>query len=122
MSGHKLIIGKFWFDQYGVLRGHIGGLGVGSVEVVSQDVTSLSGKPYMRLIADPIGKSYEIGSAFPKCSFNKTKYFSVKLDSPFWAVPVRAALFQDRNDELVYNLIWSRDEVPKSLPAEQPPA
>ena len=106
-------IGTFFKDKEGVMHGKIYGLGLGVTNVVLEQQTSLTGKPYFKIIADPIGEAYEIGAAFPK-EKDGMAYHSVSLESPALAAPLNAALFQDKATAGHYNLVWGRPE-PKAM-------
>lgn len=106
-------LGHFMVDNFGTLHGKISGLGIGSISVISEQATSNNGKPYYKLIAEPMGEAYEIGAAFMK-EKDGVAYYSVSLDSPVFLTPVSAALFRDKDDEHTLNLVWNRIE-PKAL-------
>jgi uncharacterized protein (DUF736 family) len=115
-------IGTFTPNQQGILQGHIYGFGLGSTPVVFAPQTSQSGNSYYRLMADPAGKAYEIGVAFPK-EKNGNIYHSISIDSPVLQAPINATLFHDKKTG-DHNLFWSRmeDAAPKAEPNNQPPA
>lgn len=113
MSSPKIKLGKFIQDELGVLYGTINGLGVGSVNVASQQATDREGHSYLKLIADPLGEAYEVGAAFPK-EKDGMSYYSVSLDSPLLQAPLNAALFHNNESETSYDLVWSRPEIPKA--------
>lgn len=107
----NISLGKF-FPNGGELHGTIGALAMGSISVMSQQTIDREGRPYLKLIGDPLGNAYEIGAAFPKEKDGKV-YYSVTLESPLFPAPVRAALFQDHDNTALYNLVWNRPETPK---------
>lgn len=120
----SLKIGRFMLDSHGVLHGKISGLGIGSINVISEVVTGNNGKQYLKLIADPMSDAYEIGAAFPKEKDGLT-YYSVSVDSPVLESPINAALFPDRDQENTLNLVWERTKPPRVsadavLEAQQP--
>ncbi|MFY9288464.1 MAG: DUF736 family protein [Alphaproteobacteria bacterium] len=102
-------LGRFMIDNTGTLHGRINGLGIGSVNVISEAVKSASGKEYIKLIADPMGEAYEVGAAFLK-EKDGLVYYSVSLESPVFLTPLSAALFPDKDEENILNLVWSRAE------------
>ena len=112
MATQKVKIGKFTQDQYGIFRGNISGLGIGSTEVISQEVSDREGKLYQKLIADPLGAAYEVGAAFPR-NKGDMAYYSVNLESPLFPASLSAALFPDRENMGTFNLVWERPEAPK---------
>jgi len=112
MANPKIRLGRFMQDETGTLYGKIGGLGLGSTNVVSELAISHEGKPYLKLIADPTAASFEIGAAFPK-EHDGRKYYSVNLESPVLLAPINAALFPDKTEYNTYNLVWNRSEGPK---------
>lgn len=99
-------------DKEGVLHGNICGLGFGSTDVLSEEATSHDGKPYKKLIADPLRTPYEVGAAFPKKK-GDMDYYSINLESPFLPAPISAALFPDDGNKGSFNLVWSKSETPK---------
>ena len=105
-------LGKFAQSQTGDLQGIISGLGIGSTEVFAVAATSQEGKPYLKLIADPHGVAYEVGAAFSKQKDGMI-YYSVNLESPLFPAPLSAALFPDRDNGNMFNLIWNRPDAPK---------
>jgi uncharacterized protein (DUF736 family) len=100
-------IGTFIQSPDGSLVGRIHGLGMVTTAVSFEPQTSRDGKGYYRLIADPAKDVYEVGVAFPKQKDGRL-YYSVSIDSPMLPQPINAALFQDKGDQIVFNLIWSR--------------
>jgi len=111
-SQRSVKLGEFLQDESGALHGKICGLGIGSTDVISEEATSHDGKPYLKLIADPLRTAYEIGAAFPKMK-DGMDYFSVNLESPLFPVPISAALFHDRDNDGTFNLVWNRPETPR---------
>jgi len=111
-TNRNLKLGRFVIDEDGNLHGNIGGLGLGVIDVVTEEAKSQDGKTYMKLIADPLRAPYEIGAAFPKKK-DGLDYFSVSLESPLLPAPISAALFPERGNEGAFNLVWSRPEAPK---------
>ena len=109
MSVQKMRLGKFTQDQDGIFQGTISGLGLGSIDIISEEAMSLEGKPYLKLIADHLGAAYEVGAAFSKQK-GDMDYYSVNLDSPIFPAPVSAALFHDRKASGEFNLVWERPE------------
>jgi len=109
MANPKMRLGKFIQEENGTLHGRINGLGIRSVDVLSEAASSQEGRPYLRLIADPLGDAYDVGAAFPK-EKDGMHYYSVNLDSPLLPSPISAALFPDRCEEHGFNLVWSRQE------------
>jgi uncharacterized protein (DUF736 family) len=105
-------LGLFVQDGTGTLHGKFSGLGIGSTSIISESATSLEGKPYLKLIADPLGAAYEVGVAFPK-EKNGMKYYSALLDSPIFPAPLNVALFPDKEVHHVFKLVWNRPAVPK---------
>lgn len=108
-------IGTFVQSPEGELLGRIHGLGFVTVAVTGEPQTSRDGKDYFRLIADPARDAYEIGVAFAKQKDGRT-YYSVNIDSPMFPQPVNAALFQDKGNPGVFNLIWNRPETQDARP------
>jgi uncharacterized protein (DUF736 family) len=102
-------IGTFVQNSDGSLLGRIHGLGMVTTAVVFDPQKSREGKDYYRLIADPAKDVYEIGVAFPKQKDGK-EYLSVNIDSPALATPLNAALFPDKDNRGVFNLVWNRPE------------
>lgn len=115
-SDKKVKLGSFVIDEHGVLHGNICGLGMGTTSVISEEALSKEGRRYLKLIADPLRDGYEVGAAFPKQK-DGMDYYSVSIDSPILPAPINAALFPDRENELGFNLVWNRPEVP-TLSAE----
>jgi len=109
MANPRLRLGTFGKDETGALYGTVGGLGLGSTRVISLNDESADGRPFLRLIGDPLGAAYEIGAAFPR-EKDGMNYYSVILDSPLLREPMNLALFPDRDANGSYNLIWSRPE------------
>ena len=110
-----LNLGIFVQDETGTLHGRFSGLGLGSISIISEKVTSLEGKPYLRLIADPLGAAYEVGVAFPK-EKDGMKYYSALLDSPIFQAPLNVALFPDKEVPNLFQLVWNRPGCPKPRP------
>jgi len=116
MATQKMTLGKFFTDGDGIFHGTVSGLGMLTTPVISQETNDREGKRYLKLIGDPLGAAYEIGAAFPKEKEGKL-YYSVTLDSPFLASPIKAALFQDYEKETVFNLVWNREAtLPQATP------
>jgi len=113
MTTRAIKLGRFIQDEAGILHGNIGALGLGLTKIISEAATSLDGKPYFKLMANPFGESYEIGAAFPK-EKDGMKYFSVNFDTPILAEPMNAALFPDKNEPNGFNLVWNRPDQPKA--------
>jgi uncharacterized protein (DUF736 family) len=111
-STRTVNLGLFVQDETGTLHGKFNGLGVGSTSIISEPATSLQGKPYLKLIADPLGAAYEVGAAFPK-EKDGMNYYSAVLDSPIFHAPLNVALFPDEEVPNIFNLVWNRPEVPK---------
>jgi uncharacterized protein (DUF736 family) len=111
-SQRSVKLGEFMMDEKGILHGVICGLGIGSTDVISEEATSHDGRPYLKLIADPLRTSYEVGAAFPKMK-DGMEYYSAHLESPLFAAPLSAALFPSRGNEGIFNLVWNRPETPK---------
>jgi uncharacterized protein (DUF736 family) len=111
-STRTINLGLFVQDELGTLHGRFSGLGVGSTSIISEPATSLTGQPYLKLIADPLGAAYEVGVAFPKEKAGM-KYYSVVLDSPIFQAPLNVALFPDKEAPDIFNLVWSRQAIPK---------
>ncbi|MDR3560901.1 MAG: DUF736 family protein [Negativicutes bacterium] len=107
MTTPRIKLGRFSKGSMSPLEGSIGGLGMGTIEVMAMAATSADGKPYLKLIGDPEGAAFEIGAAFPKIK-DGLEYYSVNLESPMLAAPINAALFPDKNDSHFYNLVWNR--------------
>ena len=105
-------LGSFLKDQYGALHGKIHGLGIGVTSVILEPQMSKEGKPYFKVIADPMRDAYEIGAAFEKQKDDKT-YYTVSLESPALAAPLNGALFPDKEDPNTFNLIWDRPAAAK---------
>lgn len=107
-------LSKFTKNDDGVFEGKIQGLGLGSVYVQSQIATSKKDTIYYRLVAtDANGDKYEVGSMWPR-EKDGLKYLSVSLDSPFFAQPINAALFPDKDEPNAYRLIWQREPIAKT--------
>lgn len=102
-------IGTFVQNSDGSPLGRIHGLGMVTTAVVFDPQKSREGKDYYRLIADPAKDVYEIGVAFPKQKDGK-EYLSVSIDSPALATPLNVALFPDKDNRGVFNLVWNRPE------------
>jgi uncharacterized protein (DUF736 family) len=100
-------LGVFVQDELGTLHGRFSGLGVGSTSIISEEATSADGKTYLKLIADPLGAAYEVGAAFPK-EKGGLNYYSAVLDSPIFQAPLNVALFPDKEEPNIYNLVWNR--------------
>ncbi len=111
-------IGTFVQSPEGTLLGRIHGLGFVTVAVAGEPQSSRDGKDYFRLIADPAKDVYEIGFAFAKQKDGRT-YYSVNIDSPMFPQPVNAALFQDKGNPGVFNLIWNRPETLDAKPEKR---
>ena len=107
MAIQRMKLGKFAQDSQGGLYGRISGLGIGSTVVMSQDAVSQDGKPYMKLIADSGNGTYEVGAAFQKEKDGKI-YYSVSLESPLLLTSITAALFPDKENNGMFDLIWNR--------------
>jgi len=108
----SLKLGKFHKGQDGAIFGNITALGIGTTHVVLEPTMSIDKRPYMKVIADPLNDPYEIGVAFLKEKDGKS-YYAVTLESIAFPAPVKAALFPDRKEKDVYNLVWNRPEVTK---------
>jgi uncharacterized protein (DUF736 family) len=106
-STRTMNLGLFVQDETGTLHGKFSGLGLGSTSIISQRATSLEGKPYLKLIADPLGAAYEVGVAFPK-EKNSMNYYSAILDSPIFEAPLNVALFPDKEVPNLFRLVWNR--------------
>mgnify|MGYP003381953470 CR=1 FL=1 len=111
-------IGTFVQNHDGSLLGRVHGLGFVTVAVAGEPQSSRNGKDYYRLIADPAKDVYEIGFAFAKQKDGQT-YYSVSIDSPMFPQPVNAALFQDKGNPGVFNLIWNRPETQEPKPEKR---
>ena len=111
-------IGTFVQNHDGSLLGRVHGLGFVTVAVAGEPQSSRNGKDYYRLIADPAKDVYEIGFAFAKQKDGQT-YYSVSIDSPMFPQPVNAALFQDKGNPGVFNLIWNRPETLDAKPEKR---
>jgi len=106
-STRTVNLGVFVQDETGTLHGRFSALGVGSTSVISEGATSLEGKPYLKLIADPLGAAYEVGVAFPR-EKNGMNYYSAVLDSPIFQAPLNVALFPDKDVPNLFKLVWNR--------------
>src|ERR1700761_1673648 len=95
--------GSFRRDEEGTLYGKIQALGLGNLDAVFAERTSKKGETFFRVIADPNGAPFEIGSAWPKVK-EGLHYYSVSLDTVFSSKPINAALFPDKNDSNTFNL------------------
>jgi len=103
-------IGIFQQDEDGSLQGKIHGFGLGVISVMfAPEKSKKDGKPYYKVMADPLGDTYEIGAAFPKVKDGMT-YHSVSIESPALATPLNAALFSDKDNKGTFNLVWNRPE------------
>jgi uncharacterized protein (DUF736 family) len=111
-------LGTFTQDRNGNLDGKIFGLGLGVVPVVFEPMEAKDHSKYLRGIANPTTDAYEIGAAFPREDKNHSAYYSVSLDSALFPAPVNAALFPDRNNPKVFNLVWSRPDADQSPNAQ----
>jgi uncharacterized protein (DUF736 family) len=100
-------LGVFVQDETGTLHGRFSALGAGSTSIISETATSVEGKPYLKLIADPLGAAYEVGVAFPK-EKNGMNYYSAVLDSPIFEAPLNVALFPDKEVPNLFQLVWNR--------------
>jgi uncharacterized protein (DUF736 family) len=103
----KLTLGRFFKNSYAELNGNINGLGMKSTSITFMPATSREGKPYSKLIADPLGEAYEIGFAFEKQKQDMV-FYSVILESPVFNAPIHAVMFPDRARENFFNLVWER--------------
>jgi len=103
-------LGQFVQDELGTLHGRFSGLGIGSTSIISEEATSVDGRPYLKLIADPLGAAYEVGAAFPK-EKDGMAYYSAVIDSPIFQAPLNAALFPDREGPNTFSLVWNRPEL-----------
>jgi len=104
----RTVIGKFIQDQYGVLHGKICGLGIGVMPVIFQpQPDKKEGQPDFKLIADPMLEAFEIGAAWQKQKDGMT-YYSVSIESPALMAPLYTALFQDRDNSSLFNLVFDR--------------
>ena len=108
-------LGLFVQDEPGTLHGRFSALGAGSTSIISETATSVEGKPYLKLIADPLGAAYEVGVAFPKAK-NGMNYYSAVLDSPIFEAPLNVALFPDKEVPNLFQLVWNRPGCPKPRP------
>jgi len=108
MFTQQLNLGQF-FQADGELHGTLSALAMATISVISKTMVDREGKTYLKLIGDPLGAAFEIGVAFPKDKDGKP-YYSVTLESPVFPSPIRAALFPDRNNQTIHNLIWTRPE------------
>jgi uncharacterized protein (DUF736 family) len=111
-STRTVNLGRFVQDEAGTLHGRFSGLGLGSTSIISETATSLEGKPYLKLIADPLGAAYEVGVAFPK-EKDSMNYYSAVVDSPIFQAPLNVALFPDKEMPNIFNLVWNRPLAPK---------
>jgi len=50
----------------------------------------------------------EIGAAWAKQEGNNPVFYTVRLDDPSWPGPLNAALFQNKFQPTLYDLVWSR--------------
>jgi len=109
MAIQSVKLGKFAQDSSGMLYGRICALGIGSTNVVSQEAKSMDGRPYLKLVADSLNAAYEVGAAFLKEKDGMT-YYSVILDSPLFPASLNAALFPDKENEGMFNLVWNKED------------
>jgi len=100
-------VGSFYKEENGILYGKIQALGLGNVDAAFEERTSKKGELFFKIIADPAGSPFEIGSAWPK-EKDGLRYFSVSLDTVFTTKPINAALFPDQNNSNTFNLVWSK--------------
>jgi uncharacterized protein (DUF736 family) len=113
-------LGKFSVDGTGNLSGTIYGLGLQPTTIALKPEVSKKNEQYFKLIADPSGEAYEIGSAHPKVTKDNKSYLSLHLDSPTFPATVHAALFADKGTGF-YNLVWDRPEPSNGPRAEVKP-
>ena len=111
-------IGSFTQDENGNLEGKIHGLGLGVIPVMFERMETKDGKEYFRGIANPKTDPYEIGAAFPREGKNNAFYYSVSMDSLLFPTPVNAALFSDKNNRDIFNLVWNRPDSEQAPRAE----
>ncbi|MFY9287900.1 MAG: DUF736 family protein [Alphaproteobacteria bacterium] len=103
-------ISKFSINDDGTHEGKINALGLGSVIVASKPAVSKEEKAYFRLYSKAEnGEEYEIGSMWPRVK-DGLNYFSVSLDSPFFPEPINAALFYDKHNPKLLNMVWQRQK------------
>jgi uncharacterized protein (DUF736 family) len=102
-------IGTLIKDEKGTMLGRLHGIGVGSISLMLQPHTSREGKEYFKVVADPAGEAFEAGVAFLRQK-NGSPYYSVTIDSPSFAKPLHAALFQQAGSENTYDFVWNRGQ------------
>jgi uncharacterized protein (DUF736 family) len=110
-------LGQFVQDKEGNFHGTLKSYGLPETSVILTPQTSQQGKPYYEITADPVKGAFDGGAAFPKQK-GEMEYLSVTLDSPLFPAPVNAALFQDKTNHEIYNLVWDRPEPKPALTAE----
>lgn len=110
MTSPKMKLGSAVKDDLGVLHGRISGLGIGSIDFISEQATAADGGIYYRLIANPLREPYEVGVAFPK-EKDGMHYYAVSIDSPVLPTPINAALFPEKKNTNAYHFIWNRKDV-----------
>ena len=111
-----MILGKFILDQSGAYHGKLKAYGLSETTIMLSPMTSQKGKPYYQITGDPVQGAFDGGAAFPKKS-GDLEFLSVTLDSPMFQTPINAALFQDKANPDIYNLVWDRPEPKPSLTA-----
>jgi uncharacterized protein (DUF736 family) len=104
----RTTIGRFIKDPGGLLQGRIYGLGLRPISVVLEPQTSKEGKPYFKVIADPLIEPHDVGSAFERQKDGMT-YYAVALDSLVFATPMNVALFPDKETAGTFNLVLERE-------------
>ena len=98
------IIGTFKADKDGY-SGTIRTLTLNAkVRIVANDQKQSAGAPDFRIMAG----TTEVGAAWRKTGEGQSSYLSVRLDDPSLAVPIRAALIEKTDDEIL-RLVWRRE-------------
>jgi len=102
-------IGSFSRTEDGIFEGRVLTLVV-QVElkfIPNPDVEE-PGSKLPDLIAFAMSNNAEIGAAWAKQEGKKPVFYTVRLDDPSWPAPLTAALFQNKMQPALYDLVWSR--------------
>lgn len=103
-------IGSFTRAEDGIFEGRVLTLTV-QIElkfVPNPDIEGLGSK-LPDLIAFAVSNNAEIGAAWAKQEGKKPVFYTVRLDDPSWPAPLTAALFQNKVQPALYDLVWSRN-------------
>jgi len=109
-------VGTFRQDQYGTLHGQIRGLGIGVISAILEPQINEKGETtFYKIIANPVGDSYEIGKAWQRMGQDGL-YYSIALDSPVFPAPINLGLFQDNENPDIFNLVFKRQKFVVATP------